>query len=487
MFVDKITTREYYRPGREDEGMKEYGLIVVGSGAGMNVIDTALALGHKVALVEEGPLGGTCLNRGCIPSKVLIHAADVIRDTEMAERIGLKYNLERIDYSVLKKRMWEIVLSGRHELEDAVKSTKEIDHYPLIGKFVGDYTMQVGSETIKAPRIVLATGARARIPPTISGLDKVKFQTYRTIFDVETQPESIIIIGGGYVGCEFAHFFSAIGTKVTLLGKNPELLPDEEPETRALVKKRLSQHADVHTGVKSVSVEGKEGDLLARVTDAQGEHSIQGQMLLMAAGVRSNTDWLKPEATGVRIDKDGWIMVNEYLETSKPNIYSFGDALGRNMFRHTANYESAIVRNNLFGQQRSAVDLHAVPHAVFTDPQVGAVGMTEEEAKGNTKVMVGLAMYHDTAMGFAFGDLDAFVKVIVEYPSKRVLGGTVVGPQASTLVQQIVLLMNSENQTYGPLARSQVIHPALSEVLASAFGKLTPVNFEMPEHHHEHR
>lgn len=467
--------------------MKEYGLIVVGSGAGMNVIDTALALGNKVALVEEGPLGGTCLNRGCIPSKVLIHAADIIRETEMAERIGLKYRLEKVDYGALKKRMWDIVLSGRHELEDAVKSATEIDYYPLIGKFVGEYTMQVGAETIKAPRILLATGARASIPTTIPGLDKIKYHTYRTIFDVEQQPESIIIIGGGYIGCEFAHFFSAIGTNVTLLGRNPDLLPDEEPETRSLVKKRLSQHVDVHTGIERMSVEGKEGDLLVTARDKQGEHSIHGQLVLVAAGVRSNTDWCKPEVTGVKTDENGWIMVNEYLETSKPNIYSIGDALGRNMFRHTANYESAVVRNNLFGQHRTAIDLHAVPHAVFTDPQVGAVGMTEEEAKGNTKVMVGVANYHDTAMGFAFGDLDAFVKVIVEYPTMRVLGGTVVGPQASTLVQQIVLLMNAENQTYGPLARSQVIHPTLSEALASAFGKLMPVNFEPPEHHHEHR
>jgi len=481
------TIWDAHSPGQEDDGMKEYGLIVVGSGAGMNVIDTALAHGHRVALVEEGPMGGTCLNRGCIPSKVLIHAADVIRETEMAERIGVKHKLEKVDYGALKKRMWDIVLSGRHEMEDAVKASLEVDYYPMIGKFVGDYTMQVGPETIKAPRIVLATGARASIP-AIPGLDKVKFHTYRTIFDVETQPESIIIVGGGYIGCEFAHFFSAIGTKVSLLGRNPELLPDEEPETRALVKKRLSQHSNVHTGVVDLRVEGKEGDILVSVKDAQGEHSVQGQMLLVAAGVRPNTDWYNPGATGVKTDRDGWIMVNEYLETSKPNIYSLGDALGRNMFRHTANYESAIVRTNLFGERRTTVDLHAVPHAVFTDPQVGAVGMTEAEAKGNTKVMVGMAKFHDSAMGYAFGDLDAFVKVIVEYPTGRVLGGTVAGPQASTLVQQIVILMNAENQTYGPLARSQVIHPTLSESIASAYGNLRPVNFEPPEHkHHVHQ
>ena len=464
--------------------MKEYGLILVGSGAGMNVVDTALGLGLRVALVEEGPIGGTCLNRGCIPSKVLIHAADLIRETEMGERIGVTHRLEKCDFSVLKKRMWETVLSGRHEMEEGIKAAEGIDLYHLIGKFVGDYTMQVGSETIKAPRVILASGARAEIPP-IPGLDKVKYHTYRTIFEVEVQPESIIILGGGYIGCEFAHFFSAIGTKVHLVGRNPALVPREEPETSALVKKRLSQHCDVHTGAKIVQVEGREGRIATTVTDPEGEHVLEAEQLLVATGVRSNADWFDPEKTGVRTDAKGWIMVDQYLETSKPNIYALGDALGRNMFRHTANYESSIVRNNMFGEQKVVVDLHAVPHAVFTDPQVGAVGMTEEEAKPNRKIMVGMAKFHETAMGFAYGDLDAFVKVIVEYPSRRILGGTVVGPQASTLVQQIVLLMNSDSHSYAPLARSQVIHPTLSETIAYAFSRLRPVNFEPEGHHHE--
>jgi dihydrolipoamide dehydrogenase len=241
----------------------------------------------------------------------------------------------------------------------------------------------------------------------------------------------------------------------------------------------------VHTDAKGARVEGKEGRIAVTVTDPEGEHVLEAEQLLVATGVRSNADWFNPEMTGVRTDPKGWIMVDQYLETSKPNIYALGDALGRNMFRHTANYESSIVRNNLFGDQKVIVDLHAVPHAVFTDPQVGAVGMTEEEAKPNRKIMVGKAKFHETAMGYAYGDLDAFVKVIVEYPSRRVLGGTVVGPQASTLVQQIVLLMNSDNQTYAPLARSQVIHPALSEAIAYAFSRLRPVNFEPEVHHHE--
>jgi dihydrolipoamide dehydrogenase len=467
--------------------MKEYGLIVIGSGAGMNVVDAALQSGLKVAVVEEGPLGGTCLNRGCIPSKVLVHAADVIREAEEAAKIGVLLRLERVDYATIKKRMWDIVLSGRHEMEEGVRATREIDLYNMIGSFVSDYTMQVGNETIRGQKIVIASGARAQIPP-IPGLDKVKYHTYRTVFDIEQQPESIVILGGGYIGCEFAHFFSAIGTRVTVVGRNPVLLPHEEPETSLLVKKGLSKHAEVHTGTDVLKVDGVNGRISVTIRDPseRAERVIEAEQLLVATGVRSNSDWLRPEKTGVRTDDKGWIVVNQYLETSKPNIYAMGDALGRYMYRHTANYESAIVRNNLFGEKKMMLDLHAVPHAVFTVPQVGQVGMTEEEAKAGRKVMVGVSKYTDSAMGYAYGDEEAFAKVVVEYPSRKILGATIVGPQASNLIQQVVNLMYSENGTYAPLARAQTIHPTLSEVIVSAFSRLRPANFEPEHYHHGH-
>ncbi len=445
--------------------MKEYGLIVVGTGAGMNVVDSALERGLKVAIVEEGPVGGTCLNRGCIPSKVLVHVADVIREAEEAAKIGVTLKLESVDFKKIKGRMWDIVLTGRGEMETSLKQIKDIDFYNTIGTFVSDYTLQVGNETIKAPKIVIASGARAQIPAI---------------------PESIVILGGGYIGCEFAHFFSAIGARVVIVGRNPVLLPHEEPETSLLVKSRLSQHAEMHTGTDTIKVEDRDGKIAVTIKDPaeKAERTVEAQHLLVATGVRSNSDWLKPENSGVKTDDKGWITTNPYLETSKPNIFALGDALGRNMYRHTANYEASVVRNNLFEEHKLTLDLHAVPHAVFTDPQVGQVGMIEEEAKQGRKVMVGVSRYFDSAMGYAYGDEDTFAKVIVEYPSRKILGATVVGPQASTLVQQVVNLMNSENQTYAPLARAQIIHPALSEVLASAFGRLRPANFALEHHHH---
>ena len=465
--------------------MKEYGLIIIGSGAGMNIVDLPLQRGERVAVVEEGPLGGTCLNRGCIPSKVLIHVADVIMEAEAAAPIGVRLKLEGVDYKVIKKRMWDIVLTGRHEMEEGAKHVRGLDLYAMVGSFVSNHTMRVGEETIKAPKIVIASGARASVPK-IPGLDRAKYRTYRTVFDIEEQPRSMVILGGGYIGCEFAHFFSAIGTKVTLVGRNPVLLPHEEPETSALVKNRLSRHADIRTGTETVAVDGGEGSIrvtVRRPVDGS-EETVEGEQLLVATGVRPNSDWLKPENTGVKMDDKGWILTNQYLETSAPGIYALGDALGRNMYRHTANHQASVVGHNLYSEQKMAMDLHAVPHAVFTDPQVGQVGMIESEAVKGRKVMVGFARYHDTAMGYAYGDEETFVKVIVEHPSRRILGGTAVGPQAATLIQQVVNMMHSENQTYAPLVRAQIIHPALSEVLARAFGALRPVNFELEQHHH---
>jgi mycothione reductase len=467
--------------------MKEYGLIVVGSGAGMNVVDSALGRGAKVAVVEEGPLGGTCLNRGCIPSKVLIHAADAIREARAAAAIGVDLKLAAVDYPKLKKRMWDIVLSGRREIEEGVRRTRGLDLYSSVGAFVADRTLEVEGERITAPRIVIASGARPHVPE-IPGLDSLEYFTYRNIFDLETKPRSIVILGGGYIGCEFAHFFSAIGAETTLVGRNPVLLPKEEPETSALVRKRLSGNVDVRTGTDVLGVQRSSEGVSVRTAARGGteERTVAAQHLLVATGVRSNSDWLKPESTGVRTDDHGWILTNEYLETTRPGIYALGDALGHNMFRHTANYQAGIVKHNLWDEHKIAMDLHAVPHAVFTDPQVGQVGMTEEEARGQAKVMVGLARYHDTAMGFAYGDEDAFVKVVVEYPTKRILGATAVGPQSATLIQQVVNMMSSGDRTYMPLARAQIIHPTLSEALASAFSRMRPVNFT-PEHDHSRR
>jgi mycothione reductase len=304
------------------------------------------------------------------------------------------------------------------------------------------------------------------------------------VLDLEAPPESLVIIGGGYIGCEYGHFFSALGTKVTVLEMMPRLLPNEDPDISQVVGQRFSRYVEMHTRHRVVRVERK-GDLKAvsAVHSDDGEEvEFTAEEVLLAAGVRSNSDLLKPEKSGVDTDEHGWIKVDELLQTSKPNIWALGDAIGRHMFRHTANYEAEIVWINAFTDHKHQVDYHAVPHAVYGHPQVGAVGLTEQQAQdAGHEILVGRARYADVTKGYAMGEQDGMVKVVVEQRTHKVLGCHIVGPHAAILVQQIVYLMNAGEQNYYPLADSQVIHPSLSEVVINAFVHLAP-----PGHVHVH-
>jgi mycothione reductase len=465
--------------------MKHFDLIVIGTGAGMNVAANAASSGMNVAVIDSGPIGGTCLNRGCIPSKIMIYPADVVRSIEEAEALGVHARIERVDYQTIMKRTWDLVLGDRHEMEEGVAQTDQLTFYNLTAPFVDDYTLDVGEDQIAADTIVIAAGARPEVPP-MEGLDEVGYLTSATVFDLETPPESLLIVGGGYIAAEFAHFFSAVGTRVTIVGRNPRLVPEEEPEISAMLAQRMRRYAEVHTGYEAVRAEMKDGlkTVTARDRDGQ-ERSFSAYELLIAAGRRSNADLLKPERTGVETDEHGWIQVDPYLQTSKEGIWALGDALGRHMFRHTANYHSSLVWSNAFGGHKHRVDEHAVPHAVFTHPQIGSVGLTEAQAQVEHDILVGINPYINTAKGYAMGEEDGFAKVVVEQGTGRILGAHVIGPHAAILVQPIVYLMNAGDEDYMPLARAQTIHPALSEVVIGAFGNLRPVG-RGAHHHHEH-
>jgi dihydrolipoamide dehydrogenase len=359
-------------------------------------------------------------------------------------------------------------------MERAVQSNKELGYYHLTGYFVGPKTLRVGDEEIRGSKIMIAAGVRTKIPD-VPGLKENEVLTSENVFGIEKLPKQMVILGGGYKACEFAHFFSAFGTKVTLVGHNPRLLPREEPEVSELVKKKLSKYVDVHVNkdVVRVDQERRRRTIVHKDRSTGQIGEVEAEHILVTTGVRSNSDLLKPEASGVAIDQSGYVVVNEFLETNVPGIWAFGDIIGRNMYRHTANYESDVAWNNAFGLQKIKISEHAVPHAVFSYPQVAGVGMTEEEAKKKgLDVLVGINMYSNCAKGYAMGDDDSFVKVVVENVTRRILGASVVGPDAAILLQPIVYLMNAGDGSFLPLAQSQTIHPALSEAVVGAFARL---------------
>lgn len=461
--------------------MKDYDLIVIGTGAGMNVASRARAAGLRVAIVEDGPLGGTCLNRGCIPSKVLIEPATLVREIEEGRRIGVSAKVEKVDFELVHKRMWEIVLNDRGNMEKGVASDTGVDFYNVLAHFVGMRTLQVGQEVIRAPKVMIACGVRTLVPK-IPGLEEAKYLTSETVFDIAGPPKRLAIIGGGYKACEFAHFFSAFGTEVTIIGHNPMLLPKEEPEVSELVLDKLSRFVLIYVNQEILEVkQGPSGKLINfrnRTTNEVKQAEVDE--ILVTTGVQSNADRLAVEATSVRKDANGFIAVNEYLETSTPGIWAFGDVIGHHMFRHTANYHSDVAWFNAFGKTKIKLDEHAVPHAVFTYPEVAGVGMTEAEAKAKgRRYFIGFNLFKNCAKGFAMGDEDSFVKVIVDAEMLRIMGASIAGPHASILIQPLVYLMNCGDGSYTPMARSQVIHPALSEAVVGAFGNLMD-----PEHHH---
>jgi mycothione reductase len=463
--------------------MEEYDLIVVGSGAGMNVVDRAMSAGLKVAVVERDLLGGTCLNTGCIPSKILIYPADVIRELQESQEIGVEGRITRVDFARIVDRALSFVREDRERMERGMERTKDLRLYRETAEFLGEYQLKVGNETIKAPKIVIATGARTLVPP-IDGLEETHYLDHVSLLGLESPPKSLVIIGGSYIACEYGHFFSALGSKVTIVEMAPRLLPREDPEVSAVVKRRFSRYAEIHTGYRVVSVGRKNGLKVVKAVHGEDGEEVEftGEEILLAAGVRSNADLLKPEKTGVETDEKGWIKVNPYLETTKENIWALGDATGKYMFRHTANYDAELVWINALTDHRHEVDYHAVPHAVYGHPQVGAVGLTEQEATDDGyDILVGRGHYPDVTKGYAMGEKDGMVKVVVEQGTRKILGCQIVGPHAAILVQQIVYLMNAGEQDYIPLADSQVIHPALSEVVINAFANLAP-----PGHVHEH-
>lgn len=456
--------------------MERFDVLVVGSGSGMIVASAAVENGFKTAVVDSGPMGGTCLNKGCVPSKMLIYPSDVVAILSKARKLGVHGVIDHLDFRNIMERMHTLVNHDSSEQARGVEETANLKWFNQKGEFISDYTMQVGEETIRAELVFIVSGARPGIP-NIKGMEKVDYLTSDTALDLETAPKDIVIIGGGYVGAEYAHFFSGIGTKTMLIQRPPRIIPDEEPEISELLKKELEQRIEILTNSEVIELKQAGGlkTVIARNREDGTFKEFSAQAVMIATGRVPNSDILKPEKTGVKLDEKGFIQVNQYLETNKKNIWAFGDAIGKEMFKHVANYEAGIAWHNAIHDHKVAMDYSAAPHAVFTYPQVASVGLKEDDARRQGYgLLIGKAYYRDTAMGGAMGEPEGFAKVIVERETGKILGGHIIGPEASSLIQEIINIMATDDRSYNPILRAMHIHPALPEVVQQAFGNLRP-------------
>ena len=458
--------------------MKEYDLIVIGSGAGLNVVEDALSHGVSVALVDKGPLGGTCLNLGCIPSKMLIYPSDRVVEIADAAKLGIEAEIRKIDFKAVMQRMRQRVQEGERHVREGIRSSEGLDFYEGEGRFVKDYTLEVNGERIRGRKVVIASGARPEVPP-LGMTDADGILTSESLLRLQEKPKTMIIIGGGYIAAEYAHFFTSMGTTVTLLQRDLHLVPDEEPEISELLQREMGKRMAIHTGTEAVAVRGKEGSfrVTAREKGAAGETEFTAEKVLLAAGRVSNADLLRVELTGVETDERNYIKVNEYLETSRKDIWAFGDAIGKKMFRHVANRESSIVVDNVLHDARGKMDYLAAPHAVFSYPEIASVGLTEADAIQQFRgqgLLVGKARYAEVARGEAMREETGFAKAIVMRDSGRIIGFHIVGPFASILIHEVIVAMANDLDVWA-LGRAMHIHPALSEVIIAALSNLSEV------------
>ena len=472
--------------------VKEYDLISIGTGSAMNIVDVMIQENPrmKVAVIDKDEPGGICLTRGCIPSKMLLYPAELVRTVGKAGEFGIGVDIRKIDFRMVMERMRNLIYKDINMIRQGLSHSENIDYHTAVAEFVGPYTLKVGNETITSKMIFLCTGSKPIIPP-IKGLEKVGYLTSDTVLQMNRLPESIAIVGGGYIAAEYGHFFSAMGSKVTIIGRNPQFLKQEEPEVSALAKRELQKHMTILTNheVRKAEITSAGNKRLIAVNRENGEKTVTtADEILVATGRGPNTDILHPEKAGIETDKRGWIIANEYLETSQPNIWAFGDANGRHLFKHAANYESIVVYYNAVLKKKIKLDYHAIPHAVFTYPEIGSVGLREKEAiekYGENNVLIGMYLYENTAKGEAMGVKDYFVKVIVEKETMKILGTHIIGPYASVLIQEIINLMYTPEQSAEPIINGMHIHPALNEVVERAFRSLmTPEQYhQLIEHH----
>ncbi|MFB6142401.1 MAG: dihydrolipoyl dehydrogenase [Halorientalis sp.] len=477
--------------------MDEVDFLVVGSGSGLDVANAAANRGQSVAVVEKGPLGGTCLNRGCIPSKMLLYHADVLETVERADEFHIDADVVDVDFSAIVREVNEEVAADADSIRRGLRSSPQHDLYEGEGRFVDDRTVEVVSgedegARIRAETVLIAAGTRPAIPD-VEGIDDVDYLTSTEALQLETPPDHLVIVGGGYIAAELGHFFGTFGSDVTIVGRRPNLLPEADEEVAEAFTERYADRFTVHTGYAATAVSERDGTVTVEARPYEygadggvredGAVTATGDALLVAAGRTPNSDLLNLDATGVETDERGFVETDEYLRTTAEGVWALGDVVGEYLLKHSANHEARAVARNLFGEDPQPVDYTAMPFAVFASPEVAGVGAREEELRADGREYATRTHPYDgTARGSAM-KADGFVKAIVDLDGE-ILGCHIVGPEAADLVQEVVVAMKAGSGTVRDIRESVHVHPALSEVVQRAFsGQFSRGG---GEHGHEH-
>lgn len=448
--------------------MKSFDVAVIGGGPGGYVAALRAAKeGRRVALVEADQLGGTCLNRGCIPSKTLLRHADVIEEIRQAKAWGIETGDVQLSLEKMMARKDQVIQRLRAGIAALLKAGK-VTVYNGRGVVRPDKTIAIDGaepETIQASSIILATGSMPFVPP-IAGLDQVPYHTSDTIFSLTEIPQSVAIIGGGVIGVEFARIFASLGSAVSIVEMAPRLVPNEDPDAAAALAKALQKRGvSLLTDARVESAAQRDGRIVLEVSRAGGEKSqLATDTLLVSVGRKPNLSGI--DQLGLTMDGP-FVRVNEYLETNIPGIYAIGDLIGGWQLAHVASAEGLTAARNACGE-RVRMDYKAVPRCIYTHPEVASVGLSEAEAKAQGYA-VKTAVYPLPQLGkmMAMDERDGFVKVIAEEKYGEILGVVMVGPHVTEMISTATAYLHLEG-TMEELAGMIFPHPTVSEGLLEA-------------------
>ncbi len=450
----------------------EFDVIIIGAGSGNSLL-TPDYDNLRVAIIEKDLFGGTCMNRGCIPTKMLVYAADIASHIAHSSMYGIDATINSVRWPDIVDRVFGRVDTVAPAGKAYRESQDNVRVFTGEGRFVATKVIEVNGERITADNIVIAAGARPTLPH-IDGLDAVHFHTSDSIMRLAELPEHLIIFGGGYIATEMAHVFGSLGSRVSMVIRGGRLLAREDEAISErfteIYNKRFDIHA--HTHVERVQQHGIE--ITVKLKTEHHMHELTGDALLIAIGRTPNGDTLDLGATGIDTDGAGYVITDEYLRTNVPGIWALGDVTNPNQLKHVANAETrAVAHNVVHPESLRTADLWPIPHAVFAGPQVASVGETEQALRAaDIPYITAVQRYGDVAYGWAMEDTEHFCKVIADPITRQLLGAHIIGPQASVLIQQLIQGMKF-GQTVDQMARGQIyIHPSLSELIENALLQL---------------
>ncbi|WP_046776842.1 mycothione reductase [Streptomyces yangpuensis] len=449
--------------------MRTYDLVIVGAGSGNTIVDERFS--HlDVALVEEAAFGGTCLNRGCIPSKMLVHVADLTDGIHEAGRFGVQAELGGVDWPAVRERVFGRLDREAAEGKRGRRDAPNVDVLEGRARFTGDRTLVVGdgadAVTVRGEQVVIAVGGRPDVPAPVrdSGLP---YETSDTVMRLDRPPRHLAVLGGGYVAAELAHVFHAAGSRITVIEQEDNLLAAQDESVAAAYTAIAADRYDLRTGTALARVEGEPGRLRLVLDD---DTTVEADTLLVAVGRTPNSDLIDADRAGVPLHDDGRVAVDAFQRTGAPGVFALGDVCTPFPLKHVANREAHVVAHNLLHPGDPIRTSHgAVPAAVFTRPQIAQVGRTEQQCrKEGLDYAVCVRRFADTAYGWALEDGTGFCKVLADRRSGLLLGAHIMGPQAASLIQPLVVAMSC-GITAGDLARTPLwIHPAPTEVISNA-------------------